>query len=62
MIARLHVLLPVWLTVRQGEEFTVYQYEDNGYKVRVFPPARSDQLTRRTGFTKSRLMARQLYE
>jgi len=43
MIARLHVLLPVWLTVRQGEEFTVYQYEDNGYKVRVFPPARSDQ-------------------
>lgn len=43
MLARFHVLLPFWITVKAGEEFPVYEYEDQGYRVRVFPPARSDQ-------------------
>ena len=38
MIARLFVLLPFHLTIPEGEEFLVDEYEDSGYKVRVFPP------------------------
>ena len=44
MIARLHVLLPVWLTVPQGETFPIYEYADQDYRVRVFPPVKSDRV------------------
>jgi hypothetical protein len=43
MIARLHVLLPFSLTVPDGQEFPVYEYDDEGYAVRVQPPVRSDR-------------------
>lgn len=43
MIARLFILLPFQLTVPEGELFTVYEYEDSGYKVRFYPPSRSDR-------------------
>jgi len=42
MIARLFVLLPFKLTVPEGQQFPVYEYEDSGYKARFFPPGRSD--------------------
>ncbi|MDV2495838.1 MAG: hypothetical protein RX316_06445 [bacterium] len=42
MLARLFVHLPFHLTVPEGEKFTVYEYEDSGYKVRFFPPERSE--------------------
>ena len=43
MIARLFVLLPFSLTVPEGEQFPVYEYEDDGYRIRVYPPGRSDR-------------------
>jgi len=43
MIARLFVLLPFSLTVRDGQKFTVYGYDDNGYRVLFYPPGRSDR-------------------
>ncbi|MCI0564534.1 MAG: hypothetical protein MN733_39200 [Nitrososphaera sp.] len=43
MIARLFVLLPFNLTVPDGEQFNIFQYEDSGYKVRVYPPTRSER-------------------
>ncbi len=42
MIARLFALLPFNLTVPDGEQFIVYEYEDSGYRVRFYPPGRSD--------------------
>lgn len=44
MLARLYVLLPYSITLPDGEEFTVYQYEDDGYTIAVFPPGRSDRV------------------
>ncbi len=43
MLARLFVLLPFNLTVPEGQQFPVYEYEDTGYKVRFYPPGRSDR-------------------
>lgn len=42
MLARLHVLLPYVLAVPTGERFEIHEYELNGYKVRYYPPKRSD--------------------
>lgn len=43
MLARLFVLLPFSLTIPEGEQLPVYQYADEGYGVRGFPPGRSDR-------------------
>lgn len=43
MLARLLVLLPFSLTVPEGERFPIYEYLDQGYTVRIFPPSRSDR-------------------
>jgi hypothetical protein len=43
MLARLHVVLPFALTLPDGEVFSVYGYEDEGYEIRIYPPVRSDQ-------------------
>jgi hypothetical protein len=43
MIARLFVLLPFHLSVPEGGQFPVFQYEDRGYRVRVYPPVKSDR-------------------
>ncbi len=43
MLARLFVLLPFHLTVPEGEKFQIFEYEDSGCKVRVFPPMRSER-------------------
>jgi len=43
MLARLFVLLPFSLTIPEGEQFPVYEYADEGYHVRIFPPGRSDR-------------------
>lgn len=43
MIARLFLLLPFNLTVPDGQSFTVYGYDDDGYRVLFYPPGRSDR-------------------
>src|SRR5881628_641964 len=43
MIARLFVLLPSVVTIPEGEQFPIYEYEDAGYRIRVYPPGLSDQ-------------------
>jgi len=43
MIARLTILLPFYLTVPEGVEFTVYEYEIDGYRARFVPPGRSER-------------------
>lgn len=42
MLARLILKLPFSLSLPEGEKFTVYEYEDSGYKARIYPPMRSD--------------------
>jgi hypothetical protein len=42
MLARLQVSLPFWITIPQGQEFPIHEYEIDGYTVRVCPPARSE--------------------
>src|SRR5262245_29826657 len=44
MLAQLYVLLPFSITVPEGEQFTIYEYADEGYGVRLYPPRRSDRL------------------
>lgn len=43
MLARLFLILPFDLTVPEGEQFSMYEYVDEGYGVRAFPPIRSDR-------------------
>lgn len=38
MIARFTVLLPFFLSVRQGDELPVYEIEQNEYRIRIYPP------------------------
>lgn len=42
MIARLFVALPFHIAVPEGGQFRLFTYEDDGYKVTVFPPCRTD--------------------
>lgn len=42
MIARLYVHMPFALTVPSEDQFRLYEYDDGGYIVTVFPPGRSD--------------------
>src|SRR2546428_11634534 len=44
MLARLSVLLPFTFTVPEGEQFPIFEYLDDGYKVSALPPGRSDRL------------------
>lgn len=43
MLARLFALLPFSLSVPEGGQFPIYEYVDEGYSVRVYPPRRSDR-------------------
>jgi len=45
MLSRLHVILPFSLTVPEGETYPIYSYVDEGYEIRIYPPAKSDQPT-----------------
>jgi len=38
MLARLDLLLPFTITIPEGEHFSIYQYTDEGYNIRIFPP------------------------
>ncbi len=42
MLARVNILLPYTFTVPKQEKFQIYEYETEGYKVRFYPPKRSD--------------------
>lgn len=41
MIARLLVQLPFEIYLREGEQFTLYEYDDGPYKIRTYSPLRS---------------------
>jgi len=49
MIARAHILLPFVLSVPENEIFTIYEYELEGYKVRQYPPQRSESVNTTQG-------------
>ena len=44
MLARLYLLMPYTVTVRDGEEFPVYEVVDSDYVVRFLPPARDQAM------------------
>lgn len=45
MIARLHVQLPFIVAVPNAVEFSLHPYQDEGYRVCVYPPVRSPECT-----------------
>jgi hypothetical protein len=42
MIVRLDLLLPFVITIPEGETFPIYEYNDEGYNIRIFPPTKTD--------------------
>jgi hypothetical protein len=42
MIARLNLLLPFVITIPEGETFPIYEYNDEGYNIHIFPPAKTE--------------------
>src|SRR5262245_52705972 len=42
MIARLTLALPFDIVLPENATFNVYEYEDRGYQIRVFPPVKTD--------------------
>jgi hypothetical protein len=44
MLARLDLLLPFTITIPEGENFSIYQYNDEGYNIRIFPPIKIEHL------------------
>ena len=44
MLARVHILLPYALIVPEHEKYTVYAYDINGYRTRIYMPERSDRV------------------
>lgn len=48
MLARVHILLPYAFTIPEGEEYPIYEYEGEGYRVRVYPPERSEKADQHT--------------
>lgn len=55
MLARLHVLLPFALMIPDGEQFQIFEYVDDGYRIRIYPPQVSDQPTGRHDFDELRV-------
>ena len=45
MLARLDLLLPFEITIPKEEQFPIYQYNDEGYNIRIFPPIKIEQQT-----------------
>jgi len=43
MIARVHIILPFQLFVPEGREFKLHPYDDEGYRVIVYPPVKTDR-------------------
>lgn len=43
MIARLFVILPFSVTIPEGEQFKIYEYIDDGYKIRFYPLQKSTE-------------------
>jgi len=37
MLARLHVRLPFFVNIPEGEEFPIYEYKESGYIIRIYP-------------------------
>ena len=43
MIARIHILLPFALTVPEKESYPIYEHEVDEYRIRIFPPEKSER-------------------
>ena len=43
MIARIHILLPFAITVPEKTSYSIYEYEVDGYRIKIFPPERSER-------------------
>lgn len=41
MIARVHVLLPFFITILDGENYSTFEYESSGYRIRFLQPQKS---------------------
>jgi len=41
MLARLDVTLPFSVAMPQAQKFPIYEYDDSGYAVRIYPPVRT---------------------
>ena len=41
MLAKLDLLLPFEITIPKEEHFSIYQYNDEGYNIRIFPPMKT---------------------
>jgi hypothetical protein len=48
MLARVHILLPYAFTVPEGETYPIYEYKEEGYNIRIYPPERSEKADRCT--------------
>lgn len=42
MLARLDLLLPFTITIPEGEDFSIHQWNDEGYNIRIFPPMKTE--------------------
>lgn len=45
MLARLDLLLPFTITIPKGEQFPIYQHNDEGYNICIFPPIKIEHPT-----------------
>lgn len=43
MIARIHILLPFALTVPEKEQYPIYEYVVDDYRIRIYPPEKSEK-------------------
>lgn len=43
MIARIHILLPFALTVPEKEQYPIYEYSMDEYRIRLYPPEKSEK-------------------
>jgi len=43
MIARIHILLPFALTVPEKEQYPIYEYSMDEYRIRLYPPGKSEK-------------------
>jgi len=42
MLARLDLSLPFPITIPEGEHFSIFQYNDEGYNIRIHPPMKTE--------------------
>lgn len=51
MLARVHILLPYAFSIPEGETYPIYEYAEQEYGVRVYPPERSEAANQHDALT-----------